>query len=48
VLTVATDIDDVSNARYYCDSIAFMLKRMLISHPNFILDVLHMHKKLRR
>jgi hypothetical protein len=48
IITVATSITDIIYTHCYCDSITFMLKWMHRLHLGFILDILHMHKKLSR
>jgi hypothetical protein len=48
VLTVATGIADIISARCYYDLVTLVLKRMPRLHPEFIFDVLHMHRKVRR
>jgi hypothetical protein len=46
VLTVATNNADIINTHCYYDSITLMLKWTHRSHPGYILDAQHMHRKL--
>jgi hypothetical protein len=48
VITVAMGIADIISIYYYCDLIIFILKRIHISYLGFVLNVLHMKKKLKR
>jgi hypothetical protein len=45
---VATGIADVISAHCYCDLVTFMMKKKIKLHSGFILDVLHVYKKLMR
>jgi hypothetical protein len=48
MLTITTDIAYVIIAYGYCDPVTFMLKWTSKSHPASVLDVIHIHIKLKR
>jgi hypothetical protein len=46
--TFAMSIANIISACCYCDPVTFMIKMISRSYLDFVLDVLHMYKKLKK